>query len=78
MRVTIGPPDVLRVLEIILRVEIADLTRDLAIERAGVERLDSPDAADAVPQVAPERIEILADRRDDAHAGDDDSAVGIH
>jgi hypothetical protein len=76
--ITVGPPNVLRVLEIILRVEVAHLARDPAIVGRGIERLNSPDAADAVLQVTPKRVHVVADGSDDTHPGNDNSAIVAH
>ena len=61
-----------------LRIEAANFSTDPAIVSRGVESFDSTNAADAVLQVRPESLDIVADGRDCTHTGDNDSAVVIH
>ena len=75
LREAVGAPDVLRVIEEILRLEIAHLAGEPAVVAGGVERIEQADAADAVLQVLPEGREVVADGRDDAKPGDDNSAI---
>ena len=75
---TIGAAWVLRVLEKIFRLEVADFGRDLAIVPFGIEGLDSLDSADAIEAIAPEAVDVIADRRDSAEACENDSAIGVH
>src|SRR3954470_17351841 len=58
------------------RIEIFNFSGDLAIVRRGVEMRDFIDAALAGDEVLPELSNGMAERRDDAQTGDDDSAIG--
>ena len=71
----IGPLVFLRVIENRLRIEIANLAGDAAIVSRWYQARDIDDAAAAFEQVFPEDLEVVAQRRDDAHSGDDDSAI---
>ena len=53
---------------VVLGVEALDLARDLGVEVGGVEVRDLADARDALDQVRPDGLEIVADRGDEAHA----------
>ena len=75
LRETIGAARVLRVLEKIFRLEVADFGRDLAIVPFGIEGPDPLDPADAIEAIAPEGVDVIADRRDSAEACENDSAV---
>ena len=74
----IGAPHILRVLENSFRIEVAHFSADAAIVSSGIEGFDFTNAADAVLQVRPKSLEIVAEGRDCTHSGDNDSAVVIH
>jgi hypothetical protein len=74
---TIGPADVLWIIEERFRIEIADLTRNLAIVLTNVEGSDSADAAFPLRQSSPKRFEIVANWGDNADPCNYDSAI-IH
>ena len=76
LRKAVGAPHVLWILEERLRIEIADLSADLAIVPGGIERVDRTNAADAVLQIRPKRLKVVANRRDNTHTSDDYSALG--
>ncbi len=71
LRVAVTAADILRVSEIGQRIVAAHLAGDLAVVVRDVEGRDAPDAADAGDEVAPEGLQVVANRRDDAHARDD-------
>jgi hypothetical protein len=52
------------------------LAADFAIVRRRIECIDCVNAADAVLEIGPERFYIVPDRREDAHASDNNSAIG--
>ena len=54
-------------------VKILDLGRDLDLEIRGIEFGDGADAADAALEAVPEGGQAVADGRNHAHAGDDNS-----
>jgi len=72
---TIGPPDVLRVFEEWLWVEVPHFAGDLAIIPGRIERLDPPNSADPIFKVRPKRLHLIADGRDGAQASNDNSAI---
>ena len=51
-------------------VEVDDLAGDLAVDPAGVEVLDGAHAGLAAHEARPERLDVVAQRRHRAHAGD--------
>jgi hypothetical protein len=59
-------------------IEIADLPADFAIVCRRIERVDCVNAADAVLQIGPERLDIIANGRHDAKASDNYSAIVVH
>jgi hypothetical protein len=68
-------------IHVFLGVEALDLARDLAIEDRRVEMRDPADARNALDHVRPDRLDVIADRCDEAHAGDGHTAtvgVGCH
>ncbi len=71
----IGPLVFLGIVEDRFRIEVAHLARDPAVVAGRIEARDLDDAAAAFEQVLPEGFEFVAQRRDDTHSGDDDSAV---
>ncbi len=75
LRKTVRSPGVLRILEKIFWLEVANFAADLAIVVRGIEGLDPLNAADAVFEIAPKSLDIVADRRDRAEARDNDSAI---
>jgi hypothetical protein len=75
MGVPIGAANILGVLEIILRVEAAHFSGNLAIVGSRIECLNFANATDAVLQVVPERIHVVANGRDNTHSRDDNSAI---
>ena len=58
-------------------VEALDLARDLAGHLRRIEAGDPRDAAPAVDEPVPEGRHVVADRREGAHAGDDDAALSV-
>jgi len=58
------------------RVEVADLAGDVMVIRRGIEARDLAEAGDAVEEVPPGSVLVVADGADDAEAGDDD-ATGV-
>ena len=75
LRKAIRPSNVLRILEKVLRFEIADFAADPAVVPFGVEDLKPLDPADAILEIAPERVDVVPDRRDCAQACNDDSPL---
>src|SRR5205807_7658548 len=75
---TIGTPYVFDVVEKVFWIEVAYFTADFAIVVGGVEGLDPADAAFAFNEIFPKRLEIVADRRDNAEASNNNSAVAVH
>ena len=59
------------------RVEVADLAGGLRLVARDVELRDLGEAGLAADQVVPRGRDVVADRADDAQAGDDDAAVVI-
>ena len=57
-------------------VEVAHLARNMAGQFAGVETRDRPNARFARDDIGPVFGNRIADRRDNAHAGDGDSTTG--
>ena len=76
MRKTVGPPHVLWIFEERLGIEIADLSPDFAIVPSCIKRVYRANAADAILQIRPKRLNAVANRRDNTHTGDDYSALG--
>ena len=72
----LGPPDRLGV-EPRERVEVVDLAGRLGLVSAHVEAGDLAEAAPAVDEVVPGGPLVVADRADDAEAGDGDAAVVV-
>ena len=58
----------------LVRLEAHDLGGDLDLERRRVERGHAPRPGHGVPEVRPVGLEVVADRHDRAHAGDDGAA----
>ena len=58
-------------------VEVLDLGGELRREAAGVEPADRPDAAAALHLGVEHRVHAVSQRRDRAHAGDDNSSSHI-
>src|SRR6266404_4763676 len=75
---TIRAPDVFDVVEKVFWIEVAYFTADFAIVVGGVEGLNPADAAFAFNEIFPKRLEIVADRRDNAEASNNNSAVAVH
>ena len=71
--VAIDPPDVLAV-EDGRRIEVAHLAAHLRIEAGRVEGLDPADPGAPGEETLPRRGDVVAERADGAHAGDDDAA----
>src|SRR5262245_49379978 len=71
MRKAVGTPHVLWIFEERLRIEIADLPTDFAIVSGGIKRVDRTNAADAILQIRPKRLQAVANGRDNPHTGDD-------
>src|SRR5262249_2790589 len=70
--VAVGPPDLLAVQDA-GRVEVLDGGGDPAVEPRRVERADGRDARPAGDEPRPRGAHVLAERREGAHAGDDDA-----
>ena len=64
----------LRIANVLAQIEILDLGRELGRKRAGIEQRDRPDAAAAFELIAVEIVHGNAQRRDRAHAGDDNTS----
>src|SRR4029077_704604 len=75
---TIGAPRIFWVAEKRLGVKATYFTGNLAIVTRGVESVDPTDAADALLEIRPERLHVVAHRRHGAQTCDDDPAVVIH
>src|SRR5262249_47805080 len=58
-------------------IEVLDLACRLVLVGRRVEVRDLAEARDPVDEVRPRGVDVVADRADDAEAGDDDAAVGI-
>src|ERR1044072_1852956 len=76
MRKAIGTPHVLWISKERLRIEIADLSPNFAIVAAGIKRVDRTDAADAILQIRPKRLQVVAKRCGNTHTSDDYSTLG--
>src|SRR5262249_17988459 len=76
MRKTVRTPHVLWIFEEQLGIEIADLSPDFAIVSAGIKCVDRSDAADAILQIGPKRLNAVANWGDNTHTSDDYSALG--
>src|ERR1700736_332940 len=72
---TIGAPDVFGVLKEILRIEVAHFTAAFAIVVRGVEGLDPAEAALALNEIFPKRLEIVADGGDSTETCNDDATI---
>src|SRR4029079_7317955 len=70
--VAVGPPPLLAV-EDVGRVEVLDLGGDSDRQAGGVEAGDRGDAGPPGEEPGPGRGHVVADRRQRAHAGDDDA-----
>src|ERR1035437_7203670 len=77
MRIAVGAADFLGRGKRGCRIKIFHLAGDLRVERRRVKARNFVNATLAGDEALPERIEVVAQRRDDAHARDDDAAVGI-
>ena len=75
LRKTISPPDVLRIFEEWLWVEVPHFASDLAIVSGRIERLDPANSAGPIFKVRPKRLHLIADRRDGTEASNDNSAI---
>ena len=75
MNEAIGPLVFFWVTENRFRIKITNLPGDAAIEAGGVEARDIDDAAVTLEQVFPHDLQLVAQRRGNAHSGDDDSAI---
>ena len=64
----------LALLDEVLGIEVLDLGGDVHLVVGGVEARDRADARLAGDEPSPEGVDVVAQRRDDAEAGDDDSA----
>ena len=60
---------------VVLGVEALDLGGDLGVEAVGVETADQADPRHALDHVRPHGFLVVADRRDEAHAGDSHAAT---
>jgi len=76
MSKAVGTPYVLWIFEERLRIEITNLSPDPAIVPGGIERVDCVNAAYAVLQIGPKRLEVIANRCDNTHTSNDYSALG--
>ncbi len=76
-REEVEPPH-LALVDEVLGVEVLDLGGDVHLVVAGVEARDRPDARLAGDEPPPERVDVVAQRRDHAETGDDDSGGGRH
>ncbi len=76
MRKSIGAADVLRIFEEWLRIETANLPTDSAIVCSRIECIDRMNAAHPVLEIGPERLHVVAERRDDAQTSYNYSAIG--
>ena len=72
---TIGPPDVLRISEEWLWVEVPHFAGDLAIVPSSIECLDPANSANPILKVRPKRLHVIANGRDGAEASNDNSAI---
>src|ERR1019366_7472611 len=75
LRITIRPPDFLWRRKRRQRIKMFHLAGDLRGERRRVERGDAVNAALAGDEFAPENIELMSQRGDDAQTGDDHAPV---
>ena len=75
MRKSIGTPDILWIFEKRLGIEITNLSPDFAVVPFGIERIDDTNAADAIFQIGPKRLEGVANGRDNTHTSDNYSAL---
>ena len=72
---TIGSPDVLRISEEWLWVEVPHFAGDLAIVPSRIECLDPANSAYPILKVRPKRLHVIANGRDGAEASNDNSAI---
>ena len=72
----IGPANFFRRRKCRSGIEVLNFSGDLRIILGYVEGCDFFDAAFAGQEVVPESADVVADRRNDAQAGDDHSALG--
>ena len=75
LRVTIRAADFLRRWKRGREVEILHLPGDLRVERCRVEGGDPVNATLAGDEAVPKNVQLMSERRDDAEAGDDHTAV---
>ena len=71
-------PAHLALVDVVLGVEVLDLGGDVHLVVRGVEAGDLADARLAGHEATPEGVHVVAERRDDAETGDDDSALLCH
>ena len=70
-------PARLALVDVVLGDEVLDLGGDVHLVAGGVEPGDLAHAGLAGHEAAPEGVHVVADRRDDAQTGDDDSAFAV-
>ena len=74
---TIGPLYVFRIIKNVSRLEVANFAGDPAIVVRRIKSRYRPDAAPALEQVIPEKLQLTPEGRDNAHTCDDNSSI-IH